>query len=177
VGLLLTLAVQIQQPLAGSTQYFDEKRSLILMTLSIPSDPRETQSLTLAEVAQFVESRVPFCRPFEGAIVGVPRIKDGALVAAVVWHGYDALTRNCEVAIAAAERGWCSREFLRRAFRVPFEALECRRVTARINVTNTRSRRLCEGLGFVLEGLLRKADVDGGDVLIYGLLKEECRFL
>jgi RimJ/RimL family protein N-acetyltransferase len=99
------------------------------------------------------------------------------LVAAVVWHTYDALLRNVEGSIAAAEPGWCSREFLRRAFRVPFEALECRRVTARANVTNVKSRRLLEGLGFQLEGLIRKLDVDGSDVLIYGMLKEECRFL
>ncbi len=136
-----------------------------------------TSSVTLAEVAWFVQHRIPFCRPFEGDIAAVPVLVDGELIAGIVWHGYDALARNCEVAIAADSPRWCSRRILRMAFSIPFEGLGCRRVTARINVHNDKSRRLCEGLGFQLEGLLRKADIDGTDMLIYGLLKEECRFL
>ena len=52
-----------------------------------------------------------------------------------------------------------------------------RRVTARVPVANMRARRLVEGAGFVLEGLVRSAGPDGGDVLIYGMLKEECRWV
>jgi len=46
-----------------------------------------------------------------------------------------------------------------------------------VPVANMRARRLVEGAGFVLEGLVRSAAPDGGDVLIYGMLKEECRWV
>jgi RimJ/RimL family protein N-acetyltransferase len=46
-----------------------------------------------------------------------------------------------------------------------------------VPVSNTRARRLVEGAGFTLEGLMRSAAADGGDVLIYGMLKPECRWV
>lgn len=135
------------------------------------------QSLTLTDVAKFVSDRIPHCRPFDGHIAARPIFLDGELIAAVVWHNYDAWAGNVEVAIAADSPRWIGRERLSALFHFPFVAMGCRRVTARISAVNARSRKLCEGLGFQLEGLMRKASPDGNDMLIYGLLKEECRFL
>ncbi len=135
------------------------------------------QSLSPEDVARFVETRIPYCRPFDGHIAAHPVYRDGKLVGAVVWHNYDRQAGDVEVSIAADTPRWLSREMLERIFWFPFVMLECRRISARVSVANTRSRRLCEGLGFQLEGLKRKAMPDGNDMLIYGLLREECRFL
>jgi RimJ/RimL family protein N-acetyltransferase len=81
------------------------------------------------------------------------------------------------VVIAAESPRWASREVFHTAFAYPFLQLGCRRVTARVPVSNTRARRLVEGAGFALEGLMRSAAQDGGDVLIYGILKQECRWV
>jgi hypothetical protein len=132
---------------------------------------------SLEEIATFVQGRIHDCRPFEGDIAAVPITRHGILIAGIVWHSYDARAKNIEGAIASSSPYWASRRVLRFAFEIPFKALGCRRVTARCNASNTKSRRLLERLGFQLEGLLRQAAHDGGDVLIYGLLKEECRFL
>jgi len=133
--------------------------------------------LTLGEIAHFVEMRIPNCRPFDGNIATMPMLRGGEMVGAVIFHNYDARARNVEVAIAADTPRWLSRERLELIFDVAFNQIGVRRITARVDTSNTRSRKLAEGLGFQLEGLLRKAAVDGGDVLIYGLLREECRFL
>lgn len=50
-------------------------------------------------------------------------------------------------------------------------------MTARVPVSNLRARRLVEGAGFVLEGLMRSAASDRGDLLIYGMLKQECHWV
>jgi RimJ/RimL family protein N-acetyltransferase len=127
-------------------------------------------------IARWVEARVPECRGFDKP-AGFGVLRNGRLAAGVVFYNYDARAGEIEVIIAAEGPGWASREVLWTAFAYPFLQLGCRRVTARVNVGNARARRLVEGAGFVLEGLLRRAGHDGGDVLVYGMLREECRWL
>jgi RimJ/RimL family protein N-acetyltransferase len=45
-------------------------------------------------------------------------------------------------------------------------------MTAIIKKRNRRCRKLAEGLGFKLEGVMRKGAPDG-DLFFYGLLKDE----
>lgn len=75
----------------------------------------------------------------------------------------------------AGERGWLSRGFLRVVFAYLWNQLNLRRVTGRIHDNNADAIEASQRLGFVCEGRLRQARPDGGDVLIYGLLREECR--
>lgn len=79
----------------------------------------------------------------------------------------------------AARKGalWCKAEILYHIFAYPFEDLQCARVTAPVLSNNMRSRKLVESLGYTLEGTLRRAAPDGSDWLLYGMLKEECRWL
>lgn len=137
------------------------------------------KSLDIGAVCRFVETRIPHCRPFNGQIVALPLFRDGVMAGAVIFHNWDAQARNIEVAIAADTPRWLSRQRLERVFQVAFDEdyIGARRITCRIDASNPRSRRLCEGLGFRLEGLLREAAYDGGDLLIYGLLKRECRYI
>ena len=127
-------------------------------------------------IARWVEARVPGYRSFDTP-AGFGVLREGRLAAGVVFHNYDARAGDIEVAIAAESPRWASREVFYTAFAYPFLQLGCRRVTARVPVANMRARRLVEGAGFVLEGLVRSAAPDGGDVLIYGMLKEECRWV
>jgi [ribosomal protein S5]-alanine N-acetyltransferase len=57
-----------------------------------------------------------------------------------------------------------------------FESLKLERVTAEVNVANTRSLRVLEKLGFKLEGVLRQHETYRGmrgDVHLFGMLREE----
>lgn len=127
-------------------------------------------------IARWVEARVPGFRSFDTPS-GFGVLRDGRLAAGVVFHNYDAHAGDIEVVIAAESPRWASREVFFTAFAYPFLQLGCRRVTARVPVSNLRARRLVEGAGFVLEGLMRCAASDGGDVMIYGMLKRECRWV
>jgi RimJ/RimL family protein N-acetyltransferase len=42
---------------------------------------------------------------------------------------------------------------------------------------NTQAQKFDEHLGFVREGVLRKACKDGTNIILYGMLRDECRFI
>jgi L-amino acid N-acyltransferase YncA len=58
-----------------------------------------------------------------------------------------------------------------------FNKLGCTRATALIAKKNAKARKMAETVGFRLEGVLRKAGEDGRDVCLYGLLKEETKWV
>lgn len=99
-------------------------------------------------------------------------VRNDQLVCGVIyqhWTSYDV-----DVHMAAIPGGhWGNRELLYAAFDYPFTYVN--RITAKIPQKNVRSRRLAEHLGFKMEGTMRHATADG-DVSVYGLLKEDCRW-
>lgn len=76
----------------------------------------------------------------------------------------------------AGERGFLTRQFLRGCARYVFDQLGCDRVTGRLPADRPAGKVIAERTGFVHEGTLRRGH-NGTDILIYGMLKEECRWL
>ena len=58
-----------------------------------------------------------------------------------------------------------------------FNDLGCTRLTGPVAASNTKARKLDEHIGFELEATLKGAAEDGGDMLLYVLWKDKCRFL
>lgn len=98
------------------------------------------------------------------------------IAAVVVYNNYQPA---CSIDIHCASAGgkWLTRPFLAAVFRYPFEQLKVRRVTARIGADNPGAERFLRHLGFMHEGTIRKAWGPNTDLLVFGLLKDECRFL
>ena len=111
-----------------------------------------------------------------GKAVGIGLEKDGKLVAGVVFNLYTGSSICMHV---AAEPGcrWMTRDFLFRCFAYPFIQLQCNRITGLVRIDNLAAQRFDEHLGFVREGVIRKGTTDGTDFILYGMLKEECRWL
>lgn len=102
--------------------------------------------------------------------------KGGSITAVAVYnHWYP--KNSVEISIAAIGGRWLTRPFLSAVFRTPFIEWEMRRVGSSIAADNHRSIRFCEHLGFQREGCIRQGSPNGQDLLLYGLLKSECRFL
>lgn len=99
----------------------------------------------------------------------------GELVAAVVYDSYYHPSISGHI-VSDGSRRWACRMFLRAMFDYPFRQLGCARITAPIAEGNTEAISFVERLGFELEGRLRKALPDGRDRLIYGILKENCKW-
>lgn len=86
------------------------------------------------------------------------------------WNGSDVEVHY------GGEPGFLRKQFLRALARYVFVQLGCDRLTGRIPANRPDAIKLGERLGFTHEGTLRRAHA-GTDILIYGMLKEECRWL
>lgn len=126
-------------------------------------------------VGEFVRARIPHMRDQSwGAYTTLGVVRRGRLVGGVVYYAW----RGFDVQIGVAfERGWALPGTLRALFAYPFQELGCRRVTAVTAKKNKRARKALIKAGFRLEGVIR-CGLDGvRDGFVYGLLKQECRWI
>lgn len=78
--------------------------------------------------------------------------------------------------IVCTDRKLMTRRVVTAAFTFPFVNLGRSRVTGLVPASNMASRELCEKLGFELEGRRKHVYADD-DELVYGMTKEQCRWL
>jgi len=100
---------------------------------------------------------------------------DRGVKVALIYNNFD----HPSICIHVAARPgalWCRPEILHHIFYYPFQQLDCRLLLAPVRESNMASRKTVEALGFSLDGRLRKMD-DEKDVLLYGMLREECRWV
>lgn len=107
---------------------------------------------------------------------GIGLAEDGELIAGVVYENYTGKNITMHVAAVPGKR-WLNREYLYRCFAYPFIQLGCNRVTGLVKSDNFEAQKFDEHLGFKKEGLLRRACDDDTDLILYGMLKEECRWI
>lgn len=127
-----------------------------------------------ARVAKWVGDIVEEIYHPEAATIGLE--EDGELIAGVVFDHYTGPSISMHVAAIPGKR-WMTKDFLWRCFAYPFLQLQCNRITGLVRVDNLAAQKFDEHLGFQREGLIRKAAKDGTDYILYGMLREECRWL
>jgi RimJ/RimL family protein N-acetyltransferase len=113
---------------------------------------------------------------FGSGAIGIGLEEDGELIAGVIFNLYTGAGISMHVAAVPGKR-WMTREYLWRCFAYPFLQLKCNRITGLVRVDNIEAQKFDEHLGFKREGVLRRACTDGTDMIVYGMLREECRFL
>lgn len=106
---------------------------------------------------------------------GICQLKDGEVIAAVVYDDFNGSNIFMHCAARPGKR-WLNRWFLHEAFKFPFETLGARRITLWIEASNAASKRFAEHLGFTREAMLEGAAKDGGWVMIYRMMRGECRY-
>jgi RimJ/RimL family protein N-acetyltransferase len=125
-------------------------------------------------VSEFVKARIPNIKDF-GAHTALGVIRQGKLIGGVVYNNYQGFDISANIAFDSSN--WAYPATLRTLFGYPFNQLQVARMTAVIAESNKRSRRICEGLGFKLEGVHPRG-ADGNEAaLSFGLMREACRFL
>ncbi len=100
---------------------------------------------------------------------------DGDLVCGAMW--FNQRDADVELGLYATDFRPSMPSVYRRMLAHPFDVLGVNRVSAEIAASNARVCRLALGLGFKLEGRKRQAMPDGGDKLLFGMLRNECIFL
>ena len=125
-------------------------------------------------VLEFINQHQPLNR-VQG-MQGIGLEEDGRMIAGVIYEGFSGPNVWMHV---AAEPGcrWMTRNYLRACFFFPFVQLGVKRVSGYVEASNTTARRFDEHLGFKEEARLSGAAKDGGDVIIYRMLREECRYV
>jgi RimJ/RimL family protein N-acetyltransferase len=104
--------------------------------------------------------------------------EDGVLIAGVVYTLHTGPRGAVMMHVASdGSRRWMTHAYLAACFRYPFIQLDCRRITGLVRADNFAAQRFDEHLGFKREGVIRQGDNDGTDLILYGMLKSECRFL
>ena len=88
----------------------------------------------------------------------------------------DFTERSCNAFFAVTNPRWCTRGYLRFLSEYPFIHRKVRRVTS-ISRNEKRATKVAEQWGFKKEGCLREYFGNKEDAIIWGMLKEECRFL
>lgn len=102
--------------------------------------------------------------------------EDGELVAGVLYEGFNG--QNVWMHVAAEPGGkWLTRAFLEICFDYPFNQMGVKRVSGYVEAKNSAARRFDEHLGFRQEAVLSGAASDGGDVILYAMRREDCRYL
>ena len=124
-------------------------------------------------VAEWVRRELEMASDF-GPSVAIGAVYNDKLIAGVVYYCYR--HPNIEMAVAAISPKWANKTTLKGFFDYPFNQLGCDRVTVLVDSDNEQVKRFDERLGFVYEGTLRKANPNG-DADIFGMLKEECRWI
>lgn len=137
--------------------------------------PLHTLEYDLEVVLPFAQSLIPGLARCDG-MRGIGLRRHGDLVATAIYEGFNG--QNIWVHLAGLPGGrWMTRDFLRAGFAYPFKVCGVNRLSGYVNASNTDARRLNEHLGYEEEALLKGAAPDGGDVILYVMWRENCRFL
>ena len=108
-------------------------------------------------------------------VVSVGIAERGEIVAGAYFTAHHP-GRDITVSAACRGAGLSAGKRIPRFYTWAFGHFQVPRITAEIDESNSASCRLCEGLGFRLEGIKRRAGHNGRNVIVYGLLKEDLKY-
>jgi hypothetical protein len=146
-------------------------------TAQIISFPKAARSRLIFNEAQrigdWAKARIPNYVGWAGHYQAIGLERDGELKCAVIYTS----ASPTNVVVSAVFEAPPTRKFFHVVMWYPFVQLKVRRLTAFVEASNKRSFDFCTHFGFVVEGRMRAAAADGGDVILMGLVKEEARYL
>jgi RimJ/RimL family protein N-acetyltransferase len=103
------------------------------------------------------------------------QLKDGEVIAGICYDNFNG--HNIMMHVAAKPKiRWITRQLLHEAFKYPFITLGCQRITGWVEASNMEAQKLNHHLGFVAEARMERAAADGGDVILYRMFREHCRY-
>lgn len=120
--------------------------------------------------------RIAGVHAFRSDAVAIGLERDGALCAVTV---YDAFSpTNCFISIASDQSpAWMTREYIRHVFAYPFIQCGFPRVSCAISEHNAASLRFTNHFGWKCEGVMRCGGSEGEDIMLFGMLRHECRWI
>lgn len=127
-----------------------------------------------ARVFDFVYARNPI--PATAGMYGIGLEHDGELVGGVIYERINACNAWAHVALDDM-KGIGVPEFIAALFAYPFVQLKLNRLSGYVEASNKKVRAMSDRIGFKQEAVLQGAAHDGGDILIYVMHREDCRYV
>ena len=128
----------------------------------------------MSQVLPFARSIMPM--PASEGMRGFGLVRNGEVVAAALYEGFNG--HNIWVHCCAVPgRHWMNRLFLHTGFRYPFVTCGVSRLSAYVSTSNEDSVRFVRHCGFEEEARLRGAAADGGDLIVFVMTPETCRYI
>lgn len=125
-------------------------------------------------VSRFVADRVD-AAPFKDfAAIGLE--SDGELIAGVVFDGKFGKSIMMHVA-SNGSRHWMTPAYMAACFGYAFNQEQVNLIVGLVRADNVDAQRFDEHLGFKRNGLLPQACTDGTDLIVYGMQKDQCRYI
>ena len=141
------------------------------------SDSNESLKVLVGQddfVSAWVQNQLKMSGDGFGPAAAMGVVKDNKIIGGCVYFCFR--KPSIEMACASTSPHWLSKKILRLIFHYPFNHLGCTRITTTVSLQNKHAQKFNKRLGFVEEGVLREA-LPEGDATIYGMLKNECRWL
>lgn len=125
-------------------------------------------------VGLWLIEQIPDITDLPGGYEAIGVARGDKLVGGCLYSDYRPCPGGGNIFMWAAGHSWISRKVIAVMLGYPFIRLNCHRITATIRRGNRTSRKMVEDLGFVLEGKVRRGYSPREDMMVYGLLREEC---
>ena len=100
----------------------------------------------------------------------------GKMLGGLIFHNYRPKTEVWWT-VYTTDKRWCNRRMLKTMFSIAFNGLKCRRISLLVSKSNAASYNFVKKLGFQQEGMFRAYRENGEDCYIFGMLKEECKWI
>lgn len=127
------------------------------------------------EMIAWAQTQIPDC-VFRDDAHAIGLTENGAYRGVVVFDSFT--TTSCWVSVASdGSKRFITREFIVRVFAYPFLQLGYPRINSLASVLNAPAVRFNEQFGWQREGVMRNAGAKGEDMIMFGMLREECRWL
>ena len=135
----------------------------------------KTLIFNVPAVNDWVSSKIYGRDRFPPDAPSIGLLENGRIIGGVVYTMYTG--NGIMMNVAGGYKGWIIRAFIRAAFAYPFKQLGCTLVSGLVRADNYAAQQFDERLGFKREGLVRHGDDDGTDLIMYGMLREECKWI
>ncbi len=128
-----------------------------------------------SEMVLWAQNRIPDCA-FRDDAHAIGLRENGVYRSVVVFDTFS--STSCWVSVASdGSKRFIPREYIIRVFAYPFLQLGYPRINSLVSVLNTQSVRFIQKIGCRREGIMRKAGAKGEDMILFGMLRNECRWL
>lgn len=124
-------------------------------------------------VQRLISDKIGFDSPLGMGVMS----DNGDMLLGVVLDNYRIESNSICASIAINDAKVLTKSTIKALFHTAFIKIGVDRISCMVEYDNYKSNSLTHRLGFVQEGVMRKASYNKKDLIVYGMLKDECKWI